>query len=184
MCLHHVWFPPTSAHTFSTIPNRLTSSASSTGWHSHLPYIPSVLGYEITSLAGCNSGMWHNAHGNFGLKGLMFLIYVLGSQGWLMGLVEIRINFCTYGYQPFSSRMNQAWAGGPVSPHHTVCRPKTNAKYRILLMEILPLKQFHSSGFHSIWLSSTMHLKDTWPNIQVWIQPRAVWSSQVQPPKK
>lgn len=58
VCLHQVWLPPTPAHTFSTIPNRLTSSASSTGWHSYMPYLPAILGYEISSLAGCR--MWQD----------------------------------------------------------------------------------------------------------------------------
>lgn len=56
------------------------------------------------------AGMWHNAHRNFGLKSLIFLSYVLGSQRWLTGSMEIKTNSWTYGYQPFSYRTDQAWA--------------------------------------------------------------------------
>lgn len=152
-CTKHSSLQP--IHTFSTIPNRLTSTTSSTGWHSFVPYIPSILGYKITSLVGCDSRDVTQCSRELRTEKPHIFELCFGATGVTHG-VQWRSKPTTVhtDTQPFCSRWDQAWAVWTwVSLYHIVCRSKTNAKQMILLVQIPPLTQFHSSHMFSQYMA-------------------------------
>lgn len=150
MCLYHVQFPPRLYISSIIIPNRLNTLISSTGWHVPVQYITSAEDYETINLVGCVSRKAtecskklyiEKSHGIFGLH--LWSINVIHELWWRLKL------HCTYGYTAILSRRKQAWAVRTwANMYHVVCGQSTINRW-FLLLQILPLSQFHSS--HIIW---------------------------------